>query len=94
MNIPLCLVNLARLGKYLINTRFEALENGAEALRTARDGLRALNNYQLSEKGKKPEVVRVEAPYDSEAHIILYAGSACYLGVPNFMAKKPGLGLR
>ena len=94
MNFPLSLVNLARPGKYLINTRFEVLENGAEALRTVRDGLRALNDYQLSEKGKKPEVVRVEAPYDSEAHKILYAGSACYLDVPNFMAKKPGLGLR
>jgi hypothetical protein len=94
MNFPLSLVNLARPGKYLINTRFEVLENGAEALRTARDGLRALNYYQISEKGKKPEVVRVEATYDSEAHKILYAGSACYLDVPNFMAKKTGLGLR
>jgi len=94
MNFPLSVVNLARPGTYLINTRFEVLENGAEALRTVRDGLRALNDYQLSEKGKKPEVVRVEAPYGSEAHKILYAGSACYLDAPNFMEKKPGLGLR
>jgi hypothetical protein len=94
MNFPFSLVNLARPGKYLINTRFEVLENGAEALRTVRDGLRALNDYQLSEKGKKPEVVRVDMPYGSEAHKILYAGSACYLDVPNFMAKKQGLGLR
>jgi len=87
-------VNLARPGKYLINTRFEILKNGAEALRPAREGLQALNDYQLSEKGKRAEVVWVEAPYDSEAHKILYAGSACYLDLPNFMAIKTGPGLR
>jgi hypothetical protein len=94
MNFPFSLVNLARPGKYLINTRFEVLENGAEALRTVRDGLRALNDYQLSEKGKRPEMIRVEVPYGSEAHKALYAGSACYLDVPNFMAKKTGPRLR
>jgi hypothetical protein len=77
-----------------ISIRLEVLKNGAEALRTVREGLRALNDYQLGEKGKKTEVVRVEVPYDSEAHKILYAGSACYLDVPNFMAKKTGPGLR
>jgi hypothetical protein len=90
MNFPLSLVNLARPGKYLINTRFEVLKNGAETLKAAREGLRALNDYQLSKKGKRPEMIRVKVPYDSEAHNALYAGSACYLDVPNFMAKKLG----
>ena len=94
MNFPLSLVNLARPGKYLINTRFEVLKNGAETLTAAREGLQALNDYQLSEKGKRPEMIRVEVPYGSEAHKALYAGSACYLDVPNFMAKKTGPGLR
>jgi hypothetical protein len=94
MNYPLSLVNLAKPGKYLINTRFEALTNGAETLRTARDGLQAFNEYRLREKGRRPEMIRVEVPYGSEAHKALYAGSACYLDVPSFMAKKPGPGLR
>jgi hypothetical protein len=88
MSFPLSVVNLSSPGKYLFTMKFDVLDEGSEVLRAVRDGVRALNNYQLDEKDKHVEEVRVEVPFGSEAHIALYAGSACYLVVPNFMIKQ------
>jgi hypothetical protein len=87
MRFPFSVVDLAEPGKYLINTSFDILEYGPEVITAAREGLRALNNYRLKRGGKRAEMLRVAVPLDSKAHNALYAGSACYLLVPNFMAK-------
>jgi hypothetical protein len=94
MSFPLSLVNLAEPGEYLIDTKFNALKYGGKVLEATRAGLQALNNYQLNGDSKRVGMLRVEVPMDTEAHTTLYAGSACYLYVPNFMvldnrAKSP-----
>ena len=52
-SFPLSLVDLSKPGKYLIDTKFNVLESGREVLEAARDGLQALNDYQLTKGSKK-----------------------------------------
>lgn len=88
LSFPFSVVNLTNPGKHLINVKFDVLDEGAKVLRAARDGVSALGDYQLGDKEKIVEKVRVKVPFGSEAHKALYAGSVCYLVVPNFMIKQ------
>lgn len=60
---------------------FTCLKNRTEITSYMEETLKKL-------EGKTAEPHYLEVPYDSEAHGVLYAGSSCYLIVPNVLYPK------
>jgi hypothetical protein len=92
---PLSVIDLAAPGKYVIDRRFEVLSDRTVILETCRKTVRLLEEHWKKNgiaPGTKVETAYLEVPIDSKAWKSLYAGSACSLKVPAFLA--PGAGKR
>jgi hypothetical protein len=85
--IPLSVVDLSA-PQPLFDARFTRVANRLAILDTVRKTVKALEEHRkvAPDATVKPE--SVQAPIDSEVWKTLYAGSAVYLVIPDFMVRK------
>jgi hypothetical protein len=72
--------------RVLSASTFTVLKQRAESLAASRDAVR-----RLAAAGSPPKAAKryfLEVPFGSEAHKVLYGGSACYLYVPDLIFPK------
>ncbi len=84
---PLSVIDLAAPGKYVLDARFKVLTNQKAILETCRKTAAQLADHLKRNPGGRVEARQLEAPLSSEAWRSLYAGSACYVKAPVFVAK-------
>jgi hypothetical protein len=85
--IPLSVIDLAAPGKYVLDARFKVLTDQKAILETCRKTAAQLADHLKRNPGGGVEAKQLEAPVSSEAWRSLYAGSACYVKAPVFVAK-------
>jgi hypothetical protein len=87
LQVPLSVIDLAAPGKYVLDARFRVLADQKAILETCRKIAAQLADHLKRNPGGKVEARQLEAPLSSEAWRSLYAGSACYVKAPVFVAK-------
>jgi hypothetical protein len=87
-SFPLSIINLGSPSKYVIDLNFRGLINKDAILNVSRGTVKSQREYQKQNPLSTIKSYSVELPMGSEAFGILYAGSSCYLVIPNFMTSK------
>jgi hypothetical protein len=85
---PLSIINLNNPNKYVIDLNFRVLKNKDDIIKASQSAAKAQTEYLKQHSSDLIKSVSLEVPMDSEAFRSLYAGSVCYLIVPNFMSAE------
>ena len=85
---PLSVINLNNPSKYAIDLNFRVLKNKDDILKVSRGAVKAHTEYLKEHSSDSIKSVSLEVPMGSQAFGSLYAGSVCYLIVPNFMSSE------
>jgi hypothetical protein len=84
-SFPLSIINLNDPGRHVIDINFNVLNQKAEIVKTCRTTERKLVDYKKQNPKAEIKSNSVEIPMHTKAFGNLYAGSSCYLVVPNFL---------
>ncbi|CAN5351901.1 MAG: hypothetical protein ACR2GW_12160 [Pyrinomonadaceae bacterium] len=87
-SFPLSIINLNNPSKYVIDLNFRVLNNKEDILKVCRQTEKTQTEYVEQHPSFPIKGFYLEVPFDTEAHESLFAGSSCYLLVPNFMSAK------
>ena len=87
-SFPLSIINLNNPNRYIIDINFNVLNRKAEIVKTSRQAQRKLVEYIKHNPKAEIKGNRVEVPGGTKAFGDLYAGSSCYLVIPNFLSPK------
>jgi hypothetical protein len=84
-SFPLSIINLNNPGRHIIDINFNVLKRKAEIVKTSRQTQRKLVEYKKQNPKAEIKSNSVDVPMSTKAFGDLYAGSACFLVVPNFL---------
>ena len=87
-SFPLSIINLDNPSRHIIDINFNVLRRKDEIVGISRQAQRKLVEYKKQNPKAEIKSYSVEVPIDTKAFGDLYAGSSCYLIVPNFMSPK------
>jgi hypothetical protein len=87
-SFPLSIINLNNPGRHIIDINFNVLKRKAEIVKTSRQAQRKLIEYKKQNPQAEIKSYSVDVPMGTKAFGDLYAGSACYLVVPNFLLQS------
>jgi hypothetical protein len=82
------IIDLSAPGNRLMTARgFKTLKEKKEIIEHCEHALKKLEEYKSSQTDKVAEIkeARLEIPFETQVHELLYSRSACYLIVPKFM---------
>jgi hypothetical protein len=82
---PLSIINLNNPGRHIIDINFNVLKRKMEIVKTSKQAQRKLIDYKKQNPKAEIKSNSVDIPMSTKAFGDLYAGSACYLVVPNFL---------
>ena len=87
-SFPLSIINLNNPSRHIIDINFNVLSRKDEIVNTSQQAQRKLVEYKRQNPQAEIKSYSVEVPMNTKAFGELYAGSSCYLVVPNFMSPK------
>ncbi len=88
-NYPFSIIELSSPERYVFDGQLKRLTTGDSILQVARSAESALASRRDSEPTFQLKPRRIWLDPDSEVSMTLYAGSACFIQVPEFMFPEP-----
>jgi hypothetical protein len=87
-SFPLSIINQNNQSRHIIDINFNVLSRKDEVVNISRQAQRKLVEYKKQNLKAEIKSYSVQVPMHTKAFGDLYAGSSCYLVVPNFMSPK------
>lgn len=85
-SFPLSVISLNNPSRHIIDLKFEVLSEKDEIVETCRRAQSRLTEYKKQNPKAEIKGFYVEVPMDTKAFQDLFAGSSCFLRVPNFLS--------